>query len=299
MQTPNKTRYVAAIEAGGTKFNCAIIDSDRNIISETRIDTTVPDETLTHVINFFNEQKKAGYHFTTLGLACFGPLDLHKNSVKYGYITATPKPHWSNTPILSILEEALSCKVFIDTDVNAAALAEYSWGNALKASVAIYITIGTGVGGGVIINGKTLHGLVHPEIGHTLISPPEGITGVCPFHGNCVEGLAAGRSMEKIWGQPAETLPDDHIAWDIQAQVLGKFCHNLLLNFSPEKIILGGGVMNKPGLLKNVINYTKQSLADYLTLPNSLSLEDVILLPGLDQHAGLFGAFALAENNNE
>ena len=295
MQTQNETHYIAVIEAGGTKFNCAILDSNRKIMIEKRIDTTTPDETLNLVIQFFNEQKSNGYSFTKLGLACFGPLDLNKRSLQYGFITATPKPFWSNTPIVSILKNALACEVFLDTDVNAAALAEYSWGNAINANVAIYITIGTGVGGGVIINGKTLKGLIHPEIGHMLIDAPEGIKGVCPFHGNCVEGLAAGRSMGKIWGQPAETLPDDHQAWDIQAQVLGKLCHNLLVSFSPEKIILGGGVMNKPGLLENVIKYTKQSLANYLTLPNSLYLEEIILLPGLDQHAGLFGAFALTQ----
>ncbi len=296
MKMSEQQHYIAAIEAGGTKFNCAIIDSHRNIISEKRIDTTRPNETLKLVTQFFSEQKANGYTFKKLGLACFGPLDLNKSSSKYGFITATPKPHWSNTPIVSILEEELNCEVFLDTDVNAAALAEYKWGNAINASVAIYITIGTGVGGGVIINGQTLKGLIHPEIGHMLIDAPEGITGVCPFHENCVEGLAAGRSMGKIWGKPAETLPDDHPAWDIQAQVLGKFCHNLLVSFSPEKIILGGGVMNKPGLLNNVLNYTQESLAGYLTLPESITLKDIILLPGLDQHAGLFGAFALTQD---
>lgn len=295
VKAQSEKHYIAVIEAGGTKFNCAIVDSHRNIIIEKRIDTTTPDQTLGLVIQFFNEQKNNGYAFKKLGLACFGPLDLNKQSLQFGFITSTPKPYWSNTPIVSTLKNALECEVFLDTDVNAAALAEYTWGNAINASVAIYITIGTGVGGGVIINGKTLHGLIHPEIGHTLISPPKGITGVCPFHGDCVEGLASGRSMGKIWGQPAETLPDDHEAWDIQAQIIGKLCHNLLLNFSPEKIILGGGVMNKPGLLSNVLKYTKQSLADYLTLPNSVDLEDIILLPGLDQHSGLFGAFALTQ----
>lgn len=292
MQAHEK-HYIAVIEAGGTKFNCAIIDSNRNIIIEERIDTTTPDETLTLVIAFFNHQKENGYNFDQLGLACFGPIDLHKHSLNYGSITSTPKAHWSHTPIVSILETALLCQVVIDTDVNAAALAEYKWGNAIDASVAIYITVGTGLGGGVIINGKALHGLIHPEIGHTLISPPANIQGVCPFHGNCAEGLASGRSMSKIWNQPAETLSDDHEAWDIQARILGTFCHNLLLNFSPEKIILGGGVMNKPGLLNNVIKYTKQSLAGYLTLPENVTIEDIILPPGLDQHAGLFGAFAL------
>lgn len=287
--------YIAVIEAGGTKFNCAIVDLNRNFVSMKRIDTTTPEQTLKLVIAYFNEQKEAGFNFEKLGLACFGPLDLNKQSSDYGSITATPKPDWSNTPITSILEAALNCTIFLDTDVNAAALAEYKWGNAINASVAIYITIGTGVGGGVVINGKPLHGLIHPEIGHMIVSPPKGIQGVCPFHGNCIEGLAAGRSMAKIWNQPAETLPDDHQAWDIQAQILASLCHNLMLNFSPEKIILGGGVMNKPGLLEKIISYTQESLNGYITLPNSLTFANIISLPGLDQYSGLLGAFALTQ----
>lgn len=149
------------------------------------------------------------------------------------------------------------------------------------------------MGGGVVINGKPLHGLIHPEIGHILIPAPKGIQGICPFHGNCVEGLASGKAMGTFWQQPAETLPDDHQAWDIQAQVLGLMCHNLLVSFSTRKIVLGGGVMNKPGLMDKVIDYTKQSLGDYLKMPQGMSFEDVICLPGLGQHAGLFGALAL------
>ncbi len=299
MTQPQKQTYIAAIEAGGTKFNCAIIDADRNIIIEARVDTTTPENTLNHVIDFFNTQKKAGYHFDTLGLACFGPVDLNKKSPHYGYITATPKPNWSNTPIVPTLEKALNCDVVIDTDVNAAALAEYKWGAAPDAEVCIYITVGTGLGGGIVINGKPLHGMIHPEMGHILITPPKGIQGVCPFHGNCAEGLASGYAMGKIWGQPAETLSDDHQAWDIQAQILATFCHNLLVSFSPHKIILGGGVMNKPGLLDNVIKYTEKSLSGYLTLPSGFSIKDILCLPGLDQHSGLMGAFALALTNKK
>lgn len=293
MNISSETQYVAVIEAGGTKFNCAIIDNNRKIISETRINTTMPEETLSQVIEFFNEQKRLGFNFKTLGLACFGPLDLNKESPSYGSITSTPKAGWSNTKITSILEESLDCNINIDTDVNAAAIAENKWGNAQDAQVAIYITVGTGLGGGVVINGEPLHGMIHPEIGHTLINPPQNIQGVCPFHENCAEGLASGRSMSKIWNQPAETLADDHPAWDIQAQVLGTFCHNLLLSFSPHKIILGGGVMSKVGLLDKVIEYTEQSLAEYLTLPIGITFKDIIKPPGLGERSGLFGAYAL------
>ncbi|MFT7559756.1 MAG: fructokinase [Flavobacteriales bacterium] len=288
--------YFAVIEAGGTNFNCAIIDADRKILAETRIDTTTPEETLGLVINFFKTQKQDGYDFDVLGLACFGPIDLRSTSTTYGFITATPKPHWSNVAILPQLEKALQCRVYFDTDVNAAALAEYCWGAAQNTEVSVYVTVGTGLGGGVIINGKPLHGLIHPEIGHILLSPPDGIEGVCPFHGNCAEGLASGKAMSQIWQQPAETLNDEHRAWDVEAQMLGLFCHSLLLSFSPQKIILGGGVMYKPGLIEKVIECTKQSLGGYLTLPTDVTLGDIICRPGLGQYSGLLGALALAIN---
>lgn len=287
------SHYFAVIEAGGTKFNCAIVNAKREILAEHRVATTTPDETLGEVVTFFKQQQAAGFDFDRLGLACFGPVDLHYDSPEYGYITATPKPHWSNTAIVSILEHALNCCVKFDTDVNAAALAEQRWGAARGSDVCIYVTVGTGVGGGVVINGKPLHGLIHPEIGHMLILPPVGIKGVCPFHGNCVEGLASGKAMGDIWQQPAETLADDHQAWDIQAQVLALMCHNLLVSFSPQKIVLGGGVMNKPGLMDKVMHYTQKSLADYLKKPQNITFEDIICLPGLGQHSGLFGALAL------
>ncbi len=286
-------QYFAAIEAGGTKFNCAIIDADKNILAETRIATTTPDETIGAVIDFFTQQKGSGFGFDRLGLATFGPVDLDLDSATYGHITKTPKPHWTGAALAPRLAEGLGCEVVVDTDVNGAALAEYRWGAAQGTSVAVYITVGTGVGGGVVINGKPLHGLLHPEIGHMLIGDVEGIKGVCPFHGSCIEGLASGTAMGKIWQKPAEQLPDDHRAWEIQARVLGMLCHNLMLNFSPEKIVLGGGVMNKPGLLGNVIQYTQSSLASYVTLPSGISFEDIICLPQLGNKAGIFGAFAL------
>lgn len=287
------TKYYAVIEAGGTKFNCAIVDAKRNIYAEQRVGTTTPDKTLSEVNAFFLDQKAAGFDFDSLGLACFGPLDLHSDSATYGYITATPKPNWSNTAIADLLEHALNCRVVLDTDVNAAAMAEHRWGAARHAKVCIYITVGTGVGGGVVIDGKPLHGLVHPEIGHMLISAPEGIQGVCPFHGNCLEGLASGTSMAKIWQKNAEELEDNHPAWDIQAKVLGTMCHNLLMTFSADKIILGGGVMAKPGMVHKIVQATHSSLNGYLTMPNSKSLGEIICEPGLGQRSGLFGALAL------
>jgi fructokinase len=286
--------YYALIEAGGTKFNCAIADENRNLLVQDRFDTSTPNETITAVINFFVQQKAQGYHFEKLGLACFGPLDLNPHSASFGNITSTPKPHWSNVDIKQQLEKALNCSVAIDTDVNAAALAEYKWGASQHSDVNVYVTVGTGVGGGVVINGKTLKGLVHPELGHMLISGVTEIEGVCPFHGNCVEGLAAGKSMAKIWQQPAQNLSEDHQAWDIEAKVLGKLCHNLMVSFSPQSIVFGGGVMSKNGLLAKTIEYAEQSLKDYVVFPvGHRGLKQIITLPGLDTHSGIFGALAL------
>lgn len=287
------SKLFAVIEAGGTKFNCAIVNAEREIIAEIRIPTTTPDETLNDVFTFFNEQKAKGRKFEQLGLGTFGPIDLNPESDHFGYITTTPKPHWAYTPIVKMLATSLQCKVTVDTDVNAAALAEYRWGVAQNTNCCVYITVGTGVGGGVVINGQTLKGLLHPEIGHMLVGEIEGIKGVCPFHSNCVEGLAAGSSMRKIWKTPAEKLTADHPAWEIEAKVLGRLCHNLLMSFSPQKIILGGGVMEKPGLLEKVIAATETSLAKYMSLPNQLQFADLISSPGLKERSGLMGALAL------
>lgn len=287
------SKLYAVIEAGGTKFNCAIIDSSRHILAQQRVATTTPDKTLGACLAFFQQQQQAGLTFDKLGLACFGPVDLNSSSATWGNITATPKPHWSNTPIRQILAQSLNCTVIIDTDVNAAAIAEHRWGAGIGCDTVVYVTIGTGVGAGIVINGKPVHGLIHPEAGHMIIGEIDGIKGVCPYHGSCVEGLASGYAMAQIWQQPAETLPDNHRAWDIQARVIGTFCHNLLVSYSPQKIVLGGGVMQKPGLLQAVVKHTDRSLNQYLTLPQGSAFKDLISLPGLQDKSGLLGALAL------
>lgn len=287
------TKYFAVVEGGGTKFNCAIVDAHKKIYVEERIATTTPKETLGAVVAFFNQQQSHGYHFKRLGLGCFGPLDLNKHSANYGSITSTPKPHWSNTRVAPILAEGLDCQVVIDTDVNAAALAEHLWGASKDAQVNIYVTVGTGLGVGVVINGQPLHGLIHPEMGHMLVSGLDEIKGICPFHGQCFEGMASGKAMSMIWQQPAETLPDEHEAWNIQAKVLGQLCHNLMLAFSPQSIVLGGGVMAKSGLIEKTINYAEQSLNQYIVFPANFGLNQIITKPGLGEHSGLLGALAL------
>jgi fructokinase len=287
------SEYFAVIEAGGTKFNCAVVDASRRIMAEQRIATTTPEETLGKTVQFFKDCTVKGFRFNKMGIGSFGPLDLNTASPAFGHITATPKPYWSNTPLVSYLSNALDCEINIDTDVNAAALGEYRWGAAQNCSVVIYITVGTGVGGGVVINGKPLHGLIHPEIGHMHIGEIEDIQGACPFHGSCVEGMASGTSMAKIWQTDAAQLPQEHRAWDIEARVLARLCHNLMVSFSPQKIVLGGGVMQQPFLLPVVQKYTLKSLADYVQFPTGTDITDIIVRPGLQDKSGLFGALAL------
>lgn len=287
--------YFAAIEAGGTKFICAIYDELGNVIERTRIDTTTPEQTLGQVELFFHEQRHIGHNFRAIGIGTFGPVDLDINSDRFGYITKTPKPSWSNTDFLTRLTKRFDVPGAIDTDVNAAALAEQQLGAGKGCDVVIYVTVGTGLGGGVVINGQPLHGLVHPEIGHMLITMPEGVSGCCPFHASCLEGVASGTGMRHLWQVSAETLDPSHEAWDLQAYFMAQMCHNLLLSLSPQKIILGGGVMQQDFLIQKVIEQTKQSLANYLVLPTGKTLQDIIVPPGLGTESGLTGAYILAQ----
>lgn len=289
-------KIYAAIEAGGTKFNCAVFNEHREFLDFTRIPTTTPSETLSAVIKFFSLYRQRHADFKALGVASFGPLDLNQLSSTYGYITRTPKQHWSNTDIVGPLQEALNCPTGFDTDVNGTGLAEASWGAGVDCDCVIYLTVGTGIGGGVIINGKPLHGLIHPEIGHMLVPGLSDENGFCPFHERCAEGLASGTSMAKMWDASAQTLTPEHPAWARQAGILAQICHNLLVCFSPQKIVIGGGVMAQPQLLDNVVKATAASLKNYLTLPSHYSLSEIIVRPTLGEFSGLFGAFALAKN---
>ena len=287
------TDYFGAVEAGGTKFNCAIGTAAGEWIAETRIETTTPEETLSRTTDFF---MKAGFPIRALGIGSFGPLDLDPTSATYGRITSTPKPGWGNTDIRGALAEALSVPVVLDTDVNAAALGEYTWGAGEGVDVLLYFTIGTGIGGGVLIDGKAVHGLVHPEMGH--IRMPAGRTGfkgVCPYHGDCFEGLASGPALEAQWGRPAERFPADHPIWDYEAEVIAAAMHNFVCTFSPRRIILGGGVMNQRQLFPLVREKLKNSLAGYVRSPVvEHGLETYIVPPALDPRSGLAGALVLA-----
>ena len=282
-----------ALEAGGTKMVLAVMDEEGNTVRQTVIATKTPDETMPEMIAFFSSGSVC-----SLGIGGFGPLNLDRNSPEYGCITETPKTAWRHYPLLQAFREALKIPVGLDTDVNAAALAEARLGAAKGKESCLYVTVGTGIGGGVIIHGKPVHGLMHPEIGHISVSPlpedpmPEGI---CPYHPHCLEGLASGPAIEKRWGISARELSPDHPGWEIESAYLAQLCACAMLAFSPEMIILGGGVMQQKFLLPRIREKTLKLLNGYIAHPAvSEGLDRYIVAPGLDTRSGITGAYLLA-----
>jgi fructokinase len=253
----------------------------------------MPKETLGEVVTFFREHPVAN-----LGIGSFGPLDLDPASATCGHITTTPKLEWRGTDLVRPLREALGVPVALDTDVNAAALGERTWGAGRGLNDLIYLTVGTGIGGGAIVNGKLLHGLTHPEMGHLLLPhdlEKDPFPGCCPYHGDCWEGLASGDALRLRWGRPAEDLPPDHPGWDLEAEYLAAGIMDLVLTLSPAKVIVGGGVSMAPGLLPLVREKLSTLLDDYAAFPSTTAdMNDFIVPPGLGDRSGVLGAIALA-----
>jgi fructokinase len=287
------------VEAGGTKFVCMIGSGPDDVRAEIRFPTTTPPETLGAAVDFFRGNPM-GEPLSGLGVASFGPVDLDPGSPTYGYITSTPKPGWAGTNVVGVLAEALGVPVAFDTDVNGAAYGEYRWGAAQGVDSVIYITVGTGIGGGVVSGGRPVHGLVHPEIGHMLIPHDRQMDpypGWCPYHQDCLEGLAAGPALKGRWGQPAEQLPEDHPAWELEAHYLGLALANLILCHSPRRIVMGGGVMDRPSLLPLLRKKVQQSLNGYVQSPQIVDeIDRYIVAPALGNRAGVLGAIALAQD---
>ena len=285
---------LGGIEAGGTKFICAIGTGPDDIHALQRFPTRTPEETLQQVVGFFRAQPQLP---DAIGIGCFGPVDVRKSSPQYGYITATPKPQWPYTDVAGYISRALCVPVGFDTDVNAAALAEHVWGAGRDCPNILYITIGTGIGGGALVNGRPVHGLMHPEMGHMYIpkSAHDDFAGICPYHGNCLEGLATGPAMAARWGQPAETLVPDHPAWELEAHYLGLAVSNLILVLSPERVIMGGGLMQNLRLFSLIHEEVLARLNGYVCVPAiTESIEDYIVPPALGQKAGVVGAMELS-----
>jgi fructokinase len=291
------TRLFGGIEGGGTKFVCMVATDPKNIIEEFRFPTTTPAETLEQAVSFFNKYARQG--LTAIGIASFGPVDLDLASPTYGHITTTPKPGWAFTDTISRLRQAFNLPVAFELDVNSAAFGEFYW-NAENRHLdpLVYFTIGTGIGAGVIVNGKLVHGLVHPEAGHMRLSHDlrtDPFEGCCPYHGDCFEGLACGPAIQKRWGQPAEKLPVGHPAWELEASYIAQALNNTICNLSPKRIVLGGGVMQHPGLLGMIQQKVQLLLNNYIhSTTITEHIDQYIVLPSLGNRSGVLGAIALA-----
>lgn len=280
---------LGAIEAGGTKFVCAVGDETGAIIAREQIPTTIPEETIPKVIEFFKQ-----YPVKAIGIGSFGPVDVNQESPAYGSITSTPKPGWKDYPFVQTIKEAFAVPVGFNTDVNAAALGEATFGAAEGLDSCLYITVGTGIGAGALVQGKLLQGLSHPEMGHILVRRhrEDHYQGKCPYHSDCLEGLAAGPAIEARWGAKGVDLVERNEVWDMEGYYLAQALMQYVLILSPKKIILGGGVMHQKQVFHSIYKYLKELLNDYVTLPE---LEHYIVSPGLGDNAGITGSLLLAQ----
>jgi fructokinase len=286
------------IEAGGTKFVCAVGSGPGDLRAEVRFPTTTPEASIGQAIEFLQQQHEKE-PLSAVGIASFGPVDPDPDSPTFGYITTTPKPGWAHTDFAGTIRRALGLPVGFDTDVNVAALGERRWGAAQGLDTFVYLTIGTGIGGGGMVNGRLIHGLVHPEMGHIRIPHDrerDPYAGACPYHGDCLEGLATGPALEARWGQRGETLPADHPAWELEAGYLALGLVSIICILSPERIIMGGGVMEQRQLFPLVRRRVRDLLNGYLQVPSILDqIDEYIVPPGLGSQAGVLGAIALAQ----
>lgn len=284
---------LGAVELGGSKVLCAVGDAHDALAAQIRIPTTTPEETLGAVERFF-----AAYRgqLRALGVASFGPLELDRTRATWGSLLETPKPGWSGASLAPRLAARLDVPVNLDTDVNAAALAEQRWGSGQGRDPCVYITVGTGVGVGVVIGGAPLHGLMHPELGHLRAPEACDFPGVCPFHGRCIEGVASAPALAARAGAPPETLADDDPLWALEARYLGHLVATCVLAYAPRRVVLGGGVMQRPGLLARVRRETLSTLGGYVPRPEvqAEGIDAYLVAPALSA-SGLSGAFALAE----
>jgi fructokinase len=290
---------LGGVEAGGTKFVCVVGHGPGTILQEERIATTTPAETLGRVVAFFRAAERRHGSCAAFGVASFGPLDLDPASPAWGRLTRTPKPGWAGADLVAPLRAAFGRPVAVDTDVNGAGLAEALWGAGRGADCVVYVTVGTGIGGGVIHHRQPLRGLSHPEMGHVRVPrhfDDATFAGVCPFHGDCLEGLASGPAGLARWGAPLETLGADHLAWDVLGFYLAHLCAAATMLLAPDVIVMGGGVMKSPPLLPAVRRWSRRLLAGYPQSPRLAGdLEAYIVPPALGDRAGALGALALAE----
>ena len=275
---------LGAVELGGTKCIVAIGDSPNKILSKKVISTKDPESTFSNIVSFFE-----GYDIEKLGIGSFGPLILDSKSVHYGTLVSESKRGWNGVNVVQSLS-SISSNISIDTDVNAAALGEYVYGLEEKCETLVYVTVGTGIGVGILLNGKPNVGNFHLEIGHMRIPTVDDFQGVCNVHGNCWEGLASGPSIESRWGTKASLIPPSHEAWRIEAESLAFGLVNIIASHSPDKIILGGGVMNQKHLFPMIKEHVVKLWNDY----TPVNFSDLIIEPSLGKDSGIIGSLELA-----
>ncbi|MUK87695.1 ROK family protein [Ornithinibacillus sp. L9] len=280
---------VGGIEAGGTKFVCAVGDTSGKVVDKICFPTRDPETTLDEVQHFF-----AKYEISAIGVGSFGPIDLRRDSNTYGTILNTPKTKWKHYDILGRLERDFSVPVFITTDVNAACLGEYKYGAGKDVNSCLYITIGTGIGAGFVHDGIIFQGKNHPEMGHIFVPQhkDDDFKGVCPYHGNCLEGLASGPAIEQRYGKKGHLLSDDQQVWELEAFYIAQAIVNYTVMLSPERIILGGGVMKQERLYELIRKYFMKQMNEYVHVGN---IDEFIVAPKLGDHQGIVGAFGLVD----
>ena len=290
-------KLYGGIEAGGTKFVCMVGTNSGQVIDEKRFPTAHPDKTIQEANAFFTPYAQRG-ELAAVGIASFGPVDLNRTSSTYGYITTTPKPHWRNVDLRGRIQRVLNLPIAFDTDVNAAAFGEHYWTPVnTPLDPFVYMTVGTGIGVGVLANGGPLHGLMHTEIGHSPVPhdrEKDPFPGICPFHGDCLEGLASGLALTRRWGRPAESLPDSHPAWELETEYLALALVNLIYTYSPQRIVLGGGVSQHPRLHDAVRRKVQEYINGYIRSPMILDkINEYIVPPTLGNRSGGLGAIAM------
>jgi fructokinase len=290
----SSVKVYAGIETGGSKWKCAVGTGPEDVRAETAIPTTTPTETIGRAVDFISNAGPVH----AVGIGAFGPLDADPASPTWGFVTTTPKPGWAHTDVGQAIRRRLGVPVAFDTDVNAAALGEHRWGAAQGLDTFLYVTVGTGIGGGGMAGGKLLHGLVHPELGHLRVPhdlSADPFAGMCPYHGDCLEGLASGRSLEARWGRPAHELDEDEV-WELEARYLALGFVAAICVLSPQRIVVGGGVTQEPRLLPLVREEVRRLLNGYV---DSAAVTDgnstYITAPALGSRSGVLGAIALAE----
>jgi fructokinase len=289
------TAVFGGVETGGTWTVCALGSSPADVVAHERFPTTDPAQTLDRIVGFFSAHERPA----AIGIGSFGPAEVDPGSPRWGEVTSTPKPGWQHTPVATVIAERLAVPVSFDTDVAAAAIGEHRWGAGRGALSLCYLTAGTGIGAGLLLNGAPWHGLVHPEVGHLRIPhdrDADPFDGACPIHGDCWEGLASGAALAARWGIPAEQLPADHPGWELEARYLAFGILSIVCTVSPHRVIAGGGVFDHPALIAMVRTQVRELLGGYLETP--LLLDDIdryLVAPELGDDAGVLGAIAMAK----